>query len=432
MRIHLYILLTPLVYNSMAIAQSCDHPLFVDPVFIDLDFDAGSSRIAMGDVDNDNDLDLVMAAGGGTSSVVLLNEGSGTFVELGIPHVPVGGTQNITLEDLNQDGNLDLIFTDAGGPDTSLALMMGNGNGTFGLPMYKQVRDLARKHHVADLDGDGDLDIAVATYFSLSLFYNTGGGVFLDEQRLPTIDKQTDVTVADLNGDGRSDIAVAFFDAGNRALGVYFADNENGFNEVESFQTNIGNANHIVSSDFDQDGDIDLALASVGNNAFLNLKRNDGSGGFSSNQSVSVTSGITDFEMADVNQDDLPDLLVAAYTSTAPGVHVALNNGMGSFGQFFVYFNQSVSAFAVGDLDGDSDQDLALVSGGFGIALSQCAPPPPCPADLDGDGDLDFFDISGFLAFYQLGDLAVDFTGDGVLDFFDVSAFLNAFNAGCP
>lgn len=55
-----------------------------------------------------------------------------------------------------------------------------------------------------------------------------------------------------------------------------------------------------------------------------------------------------------------------------------------------------------------------------------------CEADLDGNGQLDFFDISGFLVFYQLGDSTADFTGDGQLNFFDVSAFLNAFNAGCP
>jgi len=55
-----------------------------------------------------------------------------------------------------------------------------------------------------------------------------------------------------------------------------------------------------------------------------------------------------------------------------------------------------------------------------------------CEADLDGNGQLDFFDISGFLVFYQLGDITVDFTGDGQLNFFDVSAFLNAFTAGCP
>lgn len=55
-----------------------------------------------------------------------------------------------------------------------------------------------------------------------------------------------------------------------------------------------------------------------------------------------------------------------------------------------------------------------------------------CPADLDGNGDLNFFDISGFLAYYQHGDLNADFTEDGLINFFDVSAFLTAFNAGCP
>ncbi|MBL4810594.1 MAG: hypothetical protein JKY43_11120 [Phycisphaerales bacterium] len=56
----------------------------------------------------------------------------------------------------------------------------------------------------------------------------------------------------------------------------------------------------------------------------------------------------------------------------------------------------------------------------------------PCPADLTGDGVLDFFDVSAFLVFFQLGNEAADFTGDGSFDFFDVSAFLSAFVDGCP
>ena len=62
----------------------------------------------------------------------------------------------------------------------------------------------------------------------------------------------------------------------------------------------------------------------------------------------------------------------------------------------------------------------------------QISPPPPCAADLTEDGELNFFDVSVFLTYFQLGDLTADFTGDGELNFFDVSAFLEAFMAGCP
>jgi len=55
-----------------------------------------------------------------------------------------------------------------------------------------------------------------------------------------------------------------------------------------------------------------------------------------------------------------------------------------------------------------------------------------CPADLDGNGQLDFFDVSGFLLYFQIRNPIADFTGDGSFDFFDVSAFLTAFSAGCP
>lgn len=83
-----------------------------------------------------------------------------------------------------------------------------------------------------------------------------------------------------------------------------------------------------------------------------------------------------------------------------------------------------VTVGALNDRDADSESGSAYLFD-TGYVLT-------CLADLTGDGELDFFDISGFLVFYQIGDLNADFNDDGVLDFFDVSAFLNAFNAGCP
>lgn len=55
-----------------------------------------------------------------------------------------------------------------------------------------------------------------------------------------------------------------------------------------------------------------------------------------------------------------------------------------------------------------------------------------CLADLDGNGSLNFFDIAGFLAYYQIQDPIADWNGDGLFNFFDFAAYLNDFNAGCP
>lgn len=67
-----------------------------------------------------------------------------------------------------------------------------------------------------------------------------------------------------------------------------------------------------------------------------------------------------------------------------------------------------------------------------GATLYAVGTPLPCLADFSGDGNLDFFDVSAFLIYYQLGDLTADMNGDGSLDFFDVSEFLTLFVAGCP
>jgi hypothetical protein len=54
-----------------------------------------------------------------------------------------------------------------------------------------------------------------------------------------------------------------------------------------------------------------------------------------------------------------------------------------------------------------------------------------CSADLDGNCSLNFFDVSGFLLFYQLQSPEADRTNDGVLNFFDIAKYLQEFNAGC-
>lgn len=58
----------------------------------------------------------------------------------------------------------------------------------------------------------------------------------------------------------------------------------------------------------------------------------------------------------------------------------------------------------------------------------------PCPADIAPPfGELNFFDVTGFLALFNAGDLSADFGAPfGTLNFFDVTAYLAAFNAGCP
>jgi hypothetical protein len=128
-------------------------------------YDAGGPRpfeAALGDLDADGDPDLVLANPDGSASV-LLGTGDGTFAPR--QEVPVVGTQDVDLADLNGDGKLDLIAGSAFG--NTLCVLRGNGDGTFqpaqtvasftfqGQPVAGMFQA------VGDVNGDGAPDLAV-------------------------------------------------------------------------------------------------------------------------------------------------------------------------------------------------------------------------------------------------------------------------------
>ena len=126
----------------------------------------------------------------------------------------------------------------------------------------------------------------------------------------------------------------------------------------------------------------------------------------------------------DANQEDWAS--ISNFTFEWIDVPVYTGNGQGVFA-FVIEWSA--------DCNGDGQVDFGQIQRGELVDANEDGVPDVCTecfADLDGNGELDFFDISGFLVYYQLGDLSADFTGDGQLDFFDVSVFLSAFTQGCP
>lgn len=98
--------------------------------------------------------------------------------------------------------------------------------------------------------------------------------------------------------------------------------------------------------------------------------------------------------------------------------------------------NASGGAFTLSGTVGQPDAGPTLsggafsVDGGFWPAAISIT---PCLADFNGDGFVNFFDISNFIAAYNIQSPAADISAPfGVWNFFDISAFIAAYNAGCP
>jgi len=298
---------------------------------------------------------------------------------------PVNNYSNqVTIADIDGDGDLDALFADGGnflnpGVSELIRIYINDGSANFTDETAARsggVTALARDVEVGDVDGDGDLDLAVATDFATQplLLINDGDGFFEDQtdQRFPEID--------------------------------------------------LGSP-HCSFGDVDNDGDLDLVFANGGSSrwgtALTQLFINDGTGVFTNetNQRLpaATVSQPMDAIFGDVDGDRDLDILVGARTVSSK---LFINDGDGFFTDFTTNWpgDGNTYSFAFGDIDRDGDldvvgansllgsfaQDAIFINDGAGDFADQSnvfLPPGNNPniddndsafLDIDDDGDMDF------------------------------------------
>jgi hypothetical protein len=119
---------------------------------------------AVGDVDNDADPDAILAIEEAALAVLMLNDGTGEFVETGAPLELAAPTTGVTLADLNNDGALDLISDGTAGG--AFGYRLGLGDGRFAPPQGVDSLGEDPSVGVGDMNADGRPDIVVANYDS--------------------------------------------------------------------------------------------------------------------------------------------------------------------------------------------------------------------------------------------------------------------------
>src|SRR6266540_4105105 len=225
--------------------------------------------VAIGDLNGDGKLDLAVAnyghplSGDGAISVFLGN-GDGTF-SAATPYPTLAiGAQSVAIGDLNGDGKLDLVVAYA---SSKYSVFLGIGNGSFNqqtpisLSGNKNLSSVA----IADLNGDGKLDLALANYDSntVSVLLGNVGGGFQAQTQYPTGTNPSSVAIGDLNGDGRLDLAVANFGSNN--VTVLLGNVGGGFQAQTQYPTGT-NPSSVAIGDLNGDGRLDLAVANFGSN----------------------------------------------------------------------------------------------------------------------------------------------------------------------
>jgi CSLREA domain-containing protein len=274
---------------------------------------AGTPRwMAAGDVDNDGDLDLIanteVCPSGSTCGTLQLatGNGDGTF-DAPVAIDVANGPASIALADVNDDGDLDLLAADTVGADLSVSL--GNGNGTFPTADASGTGGGRYGIEVGQLDEDSLPDVVVTGGTVALVFLNQGGGNFAGGVSYPTgsTSPSPNPSLADVNEDNAPDLVVSgsarvLLNAGDGTFGE----------AAEAVDTAAFSA---VTGDFNGDGRVDVEAATGSTDPLtgpdLVQRRGAGDGSFGSGPSATLQYRVsTSIAKGDLDGDGTPDLIV--------------------------------------------------------------------------------------------------------------------------
>jgi len=220
--------------------------------------------ISAADIDGDGDLDIV-AADTDVGLYWFENDGHGNFTRHIIHTRENEWLERHAIADVNGDGNPDIVIVDNIGG--SLLWFENNGNTRDDRPWqyhYITQGDLAGAYDVAvaDLDGDGDLDVAVSTWRKGNLFawFENREGQWIKHIIEEHIGQTRTICATDINGNGRTDL-----------LGTAAAGDQVMWYENTGDLLNRGWIKHVIDAppgpshghpaDMDGDGDVDVVMA---------------------------------------------------------------------------------------------------------------------------------------------------------------------------
>jgi uncharacterized repeat protein (TIGR01451 family) len=268
-----------------------------------------------------------------------------------------------------------------------------------------------------------DANKAVVTVFLTALFplcYPiTGFAVeFASPVSYPVGLSPASVVVADFNGDGHPDIAVANSGSGN--VSILLGNGDGTYKPAVNFDAGMASPTSIAISDANNDGIQDLAVWSSSSpvSSSLSILLGNGDGTFRAAKTTPLPTAVDqttlDLAIADFNVDHKPDLAVLVNDTSGGSSRIFLlaGNGDGTFqapkqssDALSTVVGSNVQYLVTGDFNNDAKPDLAVqVSGGVEILLGQ------------GDGTF-HAGATVPLAGGVVGDLKVgDFNGDGKVD----------------
>jgi hypothetical protein len=286
---------------------------------------------------------------------------------------------HVRIVDLDADGLADIVAADAS--KNRVTWLRQSPVGQF---TERPVGEVPAPAHVqaVDLDRDGDLDLAVASLGVLFpnnarigaviVLENDGRMSFTRRVLVDAIARVADVRAGDLDGDGDLDLAVAQF--GYHQGETRWLENRGGWRfESRILQTLSGPINAEIA-DVDRDGDLDIVSLVSQEWEEIYVFVNDGRGAFTPRRIFGASNedfGSSWISVVDLDRDGDVDVLYSngdAFDYAPPkgrpwnGVQWLENAGGLEFRYHRIADFPGASSPQATDLDGDGDLDIAVVS----------------------------------------------------------------------
>ncbi|MDH3976762.1 MAG: FG-GAP-like repeat-containing protein [Deltaproteobacteria bacterium] len=322
-----------------------------DATFTEMSLIYAPNDFIVNDFNRDGNLDIMSFKFGSRKALVYSGDGNKDFKLTHEFTYPMSYTPEKWLpivKDLNDDGDLDLLIN----ARDSLMTFHGQGDGTFqkgfSFGGYKSANGL----EVSDFNHDGIVDIAIASEKRFSIIPGKGNGLFQGEAliNIDGLHSGISMITGDFNNDHNQDIAFSAYPSewystpkDTTKIFFYWGSGHNTFKSGPVIETSTNYGGRLYGSDFNGDGNTDIAYLEhgwSGNNVLVYLAKGDGI--FSEAIPYEIEDHRSSIQLGDVNGDGYTDIINNAEINTTWGnssysVNIHAGNGDGTF-----HFHQAI------------------------------------------------------------------------------------------